>query len=140
MAGVFQGSARVIAMLSAQRETHVANLCLQERVEQIRGTSYPQITDPTYVQGTLMTTGTTSAAVLSAPTETLTLSAYPVAAGGNLQVRRQGGSATLVTTNATLGTAAAVRADFSLDWTSKQGSRSRSRQIIFFIAKGGINN
>lgn len=140
MAALFEGSAKVSALLTSQRETHEANLALQERVELIRGATFSQITSPTYVQNTLMSTATTSAGMLNAPIELITLSAYPTPSGSNLVVMRQNGAATLITTNSTLSSAAAVQVNYALAWTSNIASKSRNRQITLIIANGGIDN
>ena len=138
-AGLYTGSAQVIFLLGAQRETHSANLCIQERVEQIRSATYSQITDPNYVRNTLMATATTSSSGLSPTIETIAVSAYPPTGGSSLQVTRQGSGVTLDSNNSTLASGAAVRVDFSLTWNARQRGRSRNRQIILILAKGGID-
>ena len=139
LAGVVVAGSRVTALLQAQRETVTAAQMLQERTEQIRSASYAQLTNPTYVQGTLLAAPTNSAAGLYNLVETLTISVYPADSSTPLQAVRQGGAVTLSSTNASLGSAAAVRVDLQLAWQNHAG-RARTRQISTVAASGGINH
>ena len=139
LAALFTGSSRLMSLLGAQKETFTANQCIQERVEQARGASWAQITDQSYVQNTLLSTATTSAATLQGAVETLTISAYPANATSSIQVTRQNGAVALNLGNSTMSGNGAVRLDYQLAWLS-QRSRQRIRQISFIVAKGGIGN
>ncbi len=139
LAAVFTGSSQLMMMLASQKQTFNANQCIQERVEQLRGTAWSQITDQTYVQNSVLNTVTVGAGFLLSPMETVTISAFPPDASTSIQLTRQNGAVTLGSGSTTMSSNSAVRVDYQVTWLTR-ASRQRVRQVSFIVAKGGINN
>ncbi len=136
MAGVFEVSARVLAMLRAQKEAVAVSQGFQERTEKFRSLLYSQITDANYLQTSVLNTPTDSAVLLPTLVETVTISLYPPDGSASTQLTAQGKNVTINSNNATLGGSATVRVDLRLSWKTAQ-SRTRVREISTIIAKGG---
>ncbi len=138
LAGLFVASFQVMGLLSAQREAVAATQVLQERTEQIRGVTYAQLTDPSYLQTVLLDTPTNSTEMLNSAVEVLKISIYPPDGSAALQATRQQGVVTVNSTNSTLVNRSCVRVDVQIVWTSR-GGRGRMREVSTIVSRGGIN-
>jgi Tfp pilus assembly protein PilV len=139
IAGLCLAGSRVSTQLEAQREVAAASQSIQERTEAMRGASYSDLTDATFVQTNLLRAATKSEAILHSPVEVLTVSDYPPDTSARLQATRQQGTVTINSSNPALANAAAVRVDLRLSWQSQNG-HIRSREISTIAANGGINH
>jgi prepilin-type N-terminal cleavage/methylation domain-containing protein len=139
LGGVAAASGRVSGLLNSQKQAVAASQAIEERVEQLRGVTYSQITTPTYLQNSVFNTDTVSQAMLPSLVETFTVNAYPTPTT-SIQVTRQNHSATLgPSPNTTLGNGSLIRADLQLQWQNRGGG-THTRAVSIILAKGGINN
>jgi hypothetical protein len=142
LGGVAAAGGRVSGLLNSQKQAVAASQAIEERIEQLRGVTYSQLTTPTYLQNSVFNTDTVSQAMLPSPVETFTVNAYPPVAPTPtpIQVTRQSGSATLgPNPNTTLGSGSLIRADLQLQWQNRGGG-THTRAVSIILAKGGINN
>ncbi len=139
VAGLCLAGARIAAWLESQREVVAASQLIQERTEQIRSSTYAQLTDATYLQNSLLNAPANSESMLHSLVEVLTISAYPADSSAPLKATRQQYAVSLNSTNPALATAAVVRLDLQLSWLGQRGT-TRTRAISTIIANGGINH
>jgi hypothetical protein len=139
MGGLFQMNALNLRTMRSGRETVAASLVLQERLDQVRNTTWANVSDAAYLKS-ILDAGASSSTGLPQLTEQITISAYPVATPVPTAavVTRAGGSATIVSSNADLAKKRMVRADVSITWKSSAGSKTRTRALSTIIAEGGI--
>ncbi len=141
------GFAGFISMNSQQlrtvRSTHEvisSNLCLQERIEQMRIATWKQLTDAQYVKTTFFAAGPLSAAPISNLTEQLKVTAYPDEKACNpLIVNRSGNGAVVMLGNGDgLFSQRTAKVLLEVSWTSQDG-RVRKRQSVAIVSNGGVN-
>ena len=132
-------NSNILGLLRNSKDNVAASQALQERVEQMRIANWLQITDATYLSGTLFSTPSESAGVLPSAVEKITVSAYPPKTGSvAARVVRSNGSAQIITSNDALKEERMVRVDLELTWTGFPKNRPRLRATTAIIAKGGI--
>jgi hypothetical protein len=122
-------------LLNSGREALVANVCLRDRVEQLRNCTWAQLTDSTYLRTSVLSSSPTGAANLGNLTETLTINSYPTAGNPPISLTRTNGSASVTTTNAAIANSTLVRVDATLSWTAAPGGRSRTQATSTLLAK-----
>jgi hypothetical protein len=138
--GVFFMNGRNLQLLRYGKETFSATQVLDQRMEQLRGGKWEQVTDPNYIQ-TLMGTAPASGANFSSLTEEVVLSAYPVPSPAmpvTRVARSPSGTVTVISSNPLLRLEVGVRADIRATWTGAPGSRPRVRELSTIIANGGL--
>jgi len=121
-------------VLNSGREAVVANVCLRDRIEQLRNCTWAQLTDPTYLRNSVLNSSPSGAAYLNSVTETLTINSYPVA-GNPIILTRTNGSASVTSGNAALASSTLVRVDEVFSWTAGPGGRPRMQATTTLLAK-----
>lgn len=138
LCGAFLANSRGLNMLRTSRETAISSKILQERMEQLRGFTWTDITDSDILR-TNFGTATDSASGL-APTlsETLTVTSWPTAGTAIKITRSTTGVIALVTDNVDLVDGAdAVLVTVRADWIGAN-NRNRSRETCTIMANGGL--
>lgn len=132
-------SSNVLGLLRTAEDNVSASQALQERVEAMRIANWVQITDAQFVADQLFSTSASSTQGLSAPVETITISAYPPKIGSAAaQVRRENNVRSIVSTNLALKNERMVRVDVNLTWNGFPRHRTRARAATVLVAQGGI--
>ena len=121
-------------VLNSGREAMVANVCLRDRIEQLRNCTWAQLTDSAYLRSSIFNSSPSGAANLTGLTETLTINSYPVA-GNPIILTRANGTASITSGNAALAASTLVRVDEVFSWTAGPGGRSRTQATTTLLAK-----
>lgn len=140
MGGLFELNAFNVRSIRSGRETVAASLVLQERLDQIRNTTWNKVSDAGIVQNMLNAPAASSAA-LPQLSEQVTISAYPATAptpASAVVTRAANGTTTIVSSNPALSSQKTVRADVTITWSSGATARTRTRALSTIIAEGGI--
>jgi hypothetical protein len=140
MGGLFQMNALNVRTMRSGRETVAASFVLQERVDQIRNTTWANVSNAAYLEN-LLDTSAASSGNLPQLSEQITISAYPVATPAPTSAvvtRAASGTTNIVSSNADLAKQRMVRADVAITWQSTTGSKTRTRTLSTIIAEGGI--
>jgi Tfp pilus assembly protein PilV len=129
-------------MVSAAEEDALVCSGLEQRMDELRTLSWPELTDGAGVTAKVWTARPESVAGIAVSQETLTISAYDVATAKTLQGTWNGASSPSVTFTAAaqdLSTASAVKVIATLTWTGRRSSRSQTRSLVTVISRGGIS-
>jgi hypothetical protein len=142
LGGLFVLQSEGMRRLKAQKETAVASLCLQHRLEQIRSANWTNITSAAAVRG-LLNAPVPGADVLPAHEERIKISIYPPPNPEPTPISVvRNATGTVLIESAPAGTALvkslALRVDVRESWTSGQGGRRRVRETSTVVALGGI--
>ncbi|HEX4665449.1 MAG TPA: hypothetical protein VH207_02525 [Chthoniobacterales bacterium] len=124
--------------LRCAKESISASQILQQRMEAMRIANWHQVTDAVWLRDNLLNTAALSSTQLKNLVETLTLVPYGSANTGNTQLRRTGGTATIVNQNSALLTERAIKVIWTLDYTGSPNSRGISHQVVAILADGGV--
>jgi type II secretory pathway pseudopilin PulG len=141
LATAFLVNARVLQNLKAQKETIAATQTFQERVEQIRSSSFSNLATTAYLQNTILNADAQSSASLPGATEVITVGVYPPDGSTSTQMTRQNGAVTVNSTSPVLTDpnqlklVNLIRIDLQLTWTGL-GGLSRSRRTSTIIGRG----
>lgn len=138
----FATNERLLLTLRSQREAAAATMMLQERMETLRGMTFSNLKDSSYIGSNLINSKTTSEAPLGNVSETITVSAYPTNGSTyyNAWVRDSGhpsgnqSSATLANNPSANNV---VQADVLITWTSANG-RTRTRDLSALFGIGNL--
>ena len=147
-AGIYAGGWRSLNSLKSAMEGTSAGQLLMNLQEQIRTTTWTQITDPTYLSGTILP-GSTQVGHLSNVTQTIIVNPYPLPNGysGNPANGPQtieatcgpdGSITTPYTGNGLIASQSAVRVDITLSWKSTFGGAAHTRMVSLIVSQGGI--
>ena len=134
-AALYAVNAQCLSLLNAGRGAALADMSLQDRMDQLRSCTWSQLTDATYLKSSVLNTATNTAANLGQVTESVRISAYPLAVHPPINLVRSNGSVSVVSSNATLVDGDLVRVETMLTWNSSSGGRSRTQATTTLIAK-----
>ena len=141
LSGLHLTNSQVMSQVRASLESVAALRDLSSRSEQVRASTWSQITDPNFLQGTLLSVAPDSTGELGNLVETIEITAHLAAPGSVAPItvtRLQNGAATVVNAGgAAMPDQSSVRADLTAAWTGK-GGRARTRQISLVVAQGGL--
>lgn len=142
LSGLFALSSHSVRRLHAQKETASVNLCLQQRVEQVRAATWTQIVTAEGIRK-MLTAAVPGSEKLPHLDETITVSVYPPPDPLPTPIavlREEDGTVRTLSEPAdgSLTNASLVRVDFSESWKSGQSMRPRLRETSTVIALGGI--
>ena len=141
LSGLHLTNSQVMSQVRASLESVAALRDLSGRTEQVRSSTWSEITDPNYLRTTLFFAAPDSSAELGGLVENIDVIAHlappgtvdPIvvtrSANGTASVVNAGGSA--------MGAQPSVRVDLTASWTGK-GGRARTRQVSLIIAQGGL--
>jgi hypothetical protein len=136
--GIFMMNGRSANVLRTGLESMAAVRVLNGRAEQLRSSTYTQLTDTNYLTNTVFAVAPDSGGDLGQLTETLNIFTYPTAGTAMSLTRQADGTVALVSSGpASLTTSTSLRIDLTADWVSK-GGRPRTRQMTLIFASGGI--
>jgi len=148
LAEMYYANSRGLAMLKFSRENTVVSNTIQTRVEQIRNSTYTQITDPAYISGTnSLGAAIPSQIPLRQFTETIDVNSYPLPSGypgaldaSTIEVKRNSDGTVTVTGsgNGTLSSQTALQIDFKSTWTADSNGVPRQRQCSIIVSSQGI--
>ena len=149
LASLFALNSNMMHLLRAAAEAANASQSLQQRVEEVRLANWTQITDPTWVQGSLLHTITDASVNLPGLTETLTVSPYtspsstPAASPppGFTVMRNPDGTVTAnpaaYAYTAALARQEMLEVDLTVTWPSLY--RTRTRSLTTLVSIWGIS-
>lgn len=134
-AALYAINSQGLYVLNSGREALVANVCLRDRIEQLRNCSWSQLTDSSYLSANILNASQSGASNLGSLTETLTINSYPTALNPAIVLTRSNGTVTVTSTNAAIASSTLVRVDESLSWIAAPGGRSRAQATSTLMAK-----
>ncbi len=150
LSGLFVLQSNMMRMLASSTETVNASAHLQTRVEQVRLANWNQLTDPNWVQNTLLKTPTDADVNLPGLTETCTVSPYQSPCSGAPAVpppppftvtRNADGTLAVAPAGygdtALLGNQEILRVDLGVTWPSLGRTRTRTQSTL--ISPWGIS-
>jgi hypothetical protein len=147
MAGLYDMNWRGLFMLKAGVDIASATQVSTNLAEQIRTATWTQITDPTYLSGTILT-NSTAVGHLPNVVQKIDVNPYPIPAGygspplggATVEVQRDasGNVSTTYAGNSTLASQSAIQIDITLTWISTFKSRSHSRMVRLIASPGGV--
>lgn len=131
---LFTLNTQCLYLLNSGRGAVFATQSLQDRVEQLRNCTWSQLTDASYIQSSVLNSSTNGMQNLGQVTETVTVNAYPTPLSPPNSVVWSNGSASTVSSNASIANGDMVRVDIVLAWT-RLGNRARTKAMTTVIAK-----
>ena len=148
LTGLYDANWWALSLMKSGREGTSAARLIQNRLEQIRTSTWSEITNPAYVSGTMMAT-TSASNDLDNLVETVSVNQYPLPTGytqggplpaSGIQVTRSAAGAvtTLQSGNSTLASDSAIRVDITEKWSATLASTSDTRMMSTVITQGGI--
>lgn len=140
MGGLFEMNALNLRTIRAGKETVAASLVLQERLDQVRNTTWANVSLAAHLQ-TILNAPAASASALPQLSEQITVSAYPATAPmppSAVVTRAANGATAVVSSNPDLSELPTVRADVTITWRSSPRAKTRTRTLSTIIAEGGI--
>ncbi len=150
LAALFALNSDMMHLLRAAAEATNASQSLQQRVEQVRLANWTQLTDPTWVQGSLLNTRTDASVNLPGLTETLTVTPYtsPSSAAPAISppppftvTRNPDNSVTVNPASyaytSVLARQEMLQIDLSVTWPSLY--RTRTRSLTTLVSQWGIS-
>lgn len=155
-AAIFEVNAVCLRYINSSKESVAALQGVHNRLESLRNLLFTDLTSSSYLQNLMVTPADVPPACASDPgcdpttysdffknqvtlTEVVTLSAYPTPDATNTQITRGPGASVTPTINSTdtnLSSAALVKANITLTWTSTLGGRAHSEQAEIIISAG----
>jgi len=140
--GIFLMNSQVLALLRGSLESTASTRVLQDRAEQLRGSTWAQVTDAAYHAGPLLSIPPDSAGALAQLTETVSVTAHLASPGTVTPITVTRDSAATIATlspgAAQLRTQPSVRVDLTARWLAR-GGRPRMRQLSLVFGEGGIS-
>ena len=140
LSGVHLTNSQVMVQVRSSLESVAASRDLSSRTEQLRASTWSQVTDSAYLK-TVLTGASDAGGDLGNLVETIEVTAHlaPANTVAPIKVRRNSnGVVTIVDAgDGTMLKQPSVRIDVTADWTAK-GGRLRTRQTTLMIGQGGI--
>ena len=133
-ASVFELNAVCLRYIDATKESVAALQHVQDRAEMLRNLAFTDLIDTTAVQ-TLMATAPNAAPFAQKATETVRISAYPIANGVTQFTRTPNGNVTTDSVATDLGKEL-VQVDVKVAWTMTLGGRARTEQTTNLLSNG----
>ena len=129
-AAVYALSSQTLYLLNSSSEAVTAEQTLQDRMEQVRNSRWPQVTDSSFIQSGILSLA--PSATLNQTVETITISGWPVPASPahnpTFTVVRQNGVATVQSggdSASAFNSFDLARVDVTISWSASPGQRSR---------------
>ena len=141
LSGLHLTNSQVISQVRASLESSAALRVLTGRTERVRAATWSQLTDPAFLQTTLLAETPDCGEDLKSLVENLEINAH-LAPTGTVQpillTRAENGAVVVVNPgDGTMPNRASVRVDLTALWSGK-GGRARTRQVSLVIAQGGL--
>lgn len=140
--GAFATAVQSGKLASAAEDEGLVPSSLEQRVDQLRLLTWPELTDGTGITAKVWTARPTPTAAMDITQETLTLSPWDVAAAKTLTATWNGTASPTVSFDAhtqPLSDASAVKVVATLTWTGRRTLRTQTRSLVTVISRGGIS-
>ena len=141
LSGIHLTNSHVLQNVRSSLESIAATRLLSARAEQLRGMTWTQITDASYLQANALDVGSAGSGDLGNLLETIDITAYLQSPGAvaPIRVRRAANGAARVIEggDGTMPKESSVRIDLTTTWVGK-GNKMRTRQSSFIVSQGGI--
>ena len=135
-------------MLQSANEGTSASQLLANLQEQMRTATWAEMTDPTYLSGTILA-NSAATGHLSNVTQAIVVNPYPIPTGysGSPQIGGQtievtrnssGAVTTAYSGNGQLPSQTAIRADITVNWTTAFSSAPQTRMLSLILSPGGV--
>ena len=128
-------SSQALYQVNSGREAVAAKQSLSDRMEQIRGCSWNQVTSATYLQNYVLNAPTIAEGRLGSPMETMTVNTYPTPSATAIQIVWNNGVAGAVSTNPAIANGDIVRVDLAITWVAAPGKRTRTQSRNTLVAR-----
>ena len=146
--GIYAGAWRSLRMLQSAGEGTSASQLLINLEEQLRTSTWTEITKRSYLTNTVLANSTT-VGHLTNVTQTIVLNPYPVPTGytGNppiggqtIEVTRDasGNVTSPYTGTGTLPSQSAIRVDITLNWSTTFNGNAQTRTVTLILSPGGV--
>ncbi len=136
---LFEVNAVCLRYIDASKENMGSLEGVHDRLESLRSLNFSDLTTQSYMT-TLLTSPGNSSDMAKKVQEVVTISAYPVVAGGpTITYTRAAGASSTPSVSASggsLSSAAIVRADVTYNWTLTLGGRQQSETTSTLVADG----
>lgn len=129
-------------LIASSEEEALGCTGLEQRMTQLRGLTWAELTDGTGVTAKVWTARPESMTGITVAQETLTISPYDLVTAQTLQGTWNGVTAPSVTLGAgadSLSDAGAVKVIATMTWNGRQTARSQTRSLVTIISRGGIS-
>jgi hypothetical protein len=141
LSGIHLTNSHVLQNVRSSLESIAATRLLSGRAEQLRGMTWTQITDASYLRANALGGGSAASGDLGNVSETIDVTAYLQSPGtvAPIKVRRAANGTTSVVDggDGTMPNESSVRIDLTATWVGK-GKKTRIRQSSFIVSQGGI--
>ncbi len=142
LSGAYAANSRVWSLLRASLEANAASRVLNGRSEQIRASTWDQITDANFLNTSIMSVAPDTNGDLSSLVETLDITAWPTPSPNPTPMRVTRDYTTgIVTTvgsgDGTMNAQTSIRINITAAWTAK-GGQPRTKQISLILSEGGV--
>jgi hypothetical protein len=139
LSGIHLSNSHVLQNVRSSLESVAATRVLTGRAEQLRASTWTQVTDPTFLQTGILGVAPNSSGDLGSLVETVRVTPYLDATVAPISViRGSSGTATVFESgDGLLRAQPSVRIDIRCGWTGK-GNRSRMRQMTLIVGQGGV--
>ena len=141
LSGLHLTNSQVMSQVRASLESSAALRVLTGRTERVRAATWSQLTDPSFLQTTLLAESPDCGEVLGNLVENLEINAHTAPAGTvqPILLTRAGTGAVVIVYpgDGTMPNQPAVRVELTALWSGKSG-RARTRQVSLVIAQGGL--
>ncbi len=140
--GAFATAVHAGKLVSASDEDALACTGLEQRIDQIRLLSWPELTDGTGITTKVWTARPEPTTGMTVTQETLTISPWDVVAAKTLTATWNGTSSPSVGFNASaqpLSDASAVKVVATLTYTGRRSGRPQTRSLVTVVSRGGIS-
>jgi len=146
--GIYAGAWRSLHLLKSSGEGTSASQLLINLEEQIRTSTWAEITDPTYLSGTVLA-NSTAYGHLQNVTQTIVVNPYPIPSGyvgsppiGGQTIEVTSNSSGQVSTpyagNSQLPSQSAIRVDITLNWNATFNGTPRTQMLSLILSPGGV--
>ena len=136
---LFEVNAVCLRYINASKENMGSLEGVHDRLESLRSLNFSDLTTQSYMT-TLLTSPANNSDMAKKVQETVTLSAYPVVAGGpTITYTRAAGASSAPSVSASggsLGSGGIVRADVTYTWTLALGGRQQAEMTSTLISDG----
>ncbi len=138
----YAATSRVWGLLRASLESNSASRVLNGRAEQIRASTWNQITSSDFLKTSVMSVVPDSAGELGVLNETIDVIAYPTptVVPSALQITRNndaGSSVIVGVGDGMMINQTSIRINITARWTAK-GGMARTRQLTMVLSNGGV--
>ncbi|MCE9609492.1 MAG: prepilin-type N-terminal cleavage/methylation domain-containing protein [Chthoniobacter sp.] len=140
--GAFATAVQGGKLAAAAEDEGLVPSALEQRIDQLRLLSWPELTDGTGITTKVWTARPAPTATLDITQETLTLSPWDVSGAKTLTATWNENASPTVSFDGNvqpLSDADAVKVVATLTWTGRRTLRTQTRSLVTVISKGGIS-